>query len=311
MSDIESNRIMPVPDYQSFFQPLLRLAADGADHPIAVLRDRIAADMQLTPDQQAEKLPSGVQTVFANRVAWSAFYLTKAKALERVKRGVFRITHRGRELLALNATKITVEHLNRYPEFTAFHKGPENGTEPDGVPIPSKTQTPEEQLANAYKVLREALAGEVIEAVRRSSPTFFEELVVDLLVAMGYGGSIEDAGRAVGRAGDGGIDGIIKEDKLGLDVVYVQAKRWKDIVGRPVVQAFAGSLEGVRARKGVLITTSGFSQDAKEYVQRIEKRIVLIDGKQLAELMIDHNVGVTRSHVYEIKRVDIDYFDQA
>jgi restriction system protein len=302
---------MPLPDFQSFLQPLLRLTADGLDHETSELREKIAAEMQLTPEQLAEKLPSGLQTIFANRVAWSTVYLTKAKALERVKRGVFRITDRGRELLALNLAKITVQHLNQYPEFTAFHKGNESGIVQDEASLPLKTQTPEEQLANAYKVLRQALASEVIEAVKKSSPTFFEELVVDLLVAMGYGGSIEDAGKAVGRGGDGGIDGIIKEDKLGLDVVYIQAKRWKDVVGRPVVQAFAGSLEGVRARKGVFITTSSFSQDALEYVQRIEKRIVLIDGKTLAELMIDHNVGVTRSHVYEIKRVDLDYFDQA
>lgn len=159
--------------------------------------------------------------------------------------------------------------------------------------------------------MRDALANDLLEAVKKASPVFFEELVVDLLVAMGYGGSIEDAGKAVGKSGDGGIDGIIKEDKLGLDVVYVQAKRWSSHVGRPVVQAFAGSLEGVRARKGVLITTSYFSQDALEYVQKIEKRIVLVDGKQLADLMIDHDIGVTIVQSYKLKRLDSDYFDGA
>ena len=160
-------------------------------------------------------------------------------------------------------------------------------------------------------MLRDALANDILETVRKASPTFFEELVIDLLVAMGYGGSVEDAGRAVGKSGDGGIDGIIKEDKLGLDVVYVQAKRWSSSVGRPVVQAFAGSLEGVRARKGVLITTSSFSQDALDYVQKIEKRIVLIDGKQLADLMIDHGIGVNVVQTYKIKRLDSDYFEGA
>jgi restriction system protein len=190
---------------------------------------------------------------------------------------VFRITERRRELLALDM----------------------------------KSQMPEEQLAYAYKVLRDSLANDVLEAVKMASPIFFEELVIELLVAMGYGGSVEDAGRAVGKPGDGGIDGIIKEDKLGLDVVYVQAKRWSNSVGRPVVQAFAGSLEGVRARKGVLITSSYFSQDALDYVQKIEKRIVLIDGKQLADLMIDHDIGVNVTHTYKIKRLDSDYFEVA
>jgi restriction system protein len=278
---------------------------------MAELRDLIAADLKLSPDELSQKLPSGVQTVFANRIAWSAVYLMKAGALDRVKRGVFRITERGKELLSLNLPKLTIQNLSQYPEFVAFHKGAQNGGDEVQEAKIEKAQTPEEQLANAYKVLRDSLANDILETVKKASPTFFEELVVDLLVAMGYGGSVEDAGRAVGKAGDGGIDGIIKEDKLGLDVVYVQAKRWSNSVGRPVVQAFAGSLEGVRARKGVLITTSFFSQDALEYVQKIEKRIVLIDGKQLADLMIDHDVGVNIVQIYKIKRLDSDYFESA
>jgi restriction system protein len=304
---------MAVPDFQSFFLPVLRRAADGKEHSMAELREEVASDMKLSLEDLAAKLPSGAQTVFANRIAWSAVYLSKAGALERVKRGVFRIAERGRELLSLNEPKLTVQHLSKYPEFVAFHKGGGNDvtglSETQTGPPLAKNETPEEQLAGAYKVLRDALANDLLETVRKSSPSFFEELVVDLLVAMVYGGSVRDAGQAVGRSGDGGIDGIIKEDKLGLDVVYVQAKRWKDVIGRPVVQAFAGSLEGVRARKGVLITTSSFSQDALEYVKHIEKRIVLVDGKQLAELMIDHEVGVTVSRTYTVKRVDIDYFD--
>ncbi len=278
---------------------------------MAELRDRIAADIKLEPDELLQKLPSGVQTVFANRLAWSAVYLTKAGALERVKRGVFRITSRGTQLLAKNPPKLTVRDLARFPEFVAFYKGSQAESEDDQKAAQEKLQTPEEQLAKAYKMLRDSLANDLLEAVRKASPTFFEELVIDLLVAMGYGGSIEDAGRAVGKSGDGGIDGIIKEDKLGLDVVYVQAKRWTNPVGRPVVQAFAGSLEGVRARKGVLITTSSFSQDALDYVQRIEKRIVLIDGQQLADLMIDHDIGVNVVQTYKIKRLDSDYFEGA
>ncbi len=235
-------------------------------------------------------------------------YLAKAGALERVRRGVFRITDRGRELLALNVSKLTIKHLSVYPEFVAFHKSPQKGDENEPEDR-EKKETPEEQLENAYKVLRDALATDVLEAVKKTSPSFFEEVVIELLVAMGYGGSVEDAGKAIGRPGDGGIDGIIKEDKLGLDFVYVQAKRWSGSVGRPVVQAFAGSLEGVRAKKGVFITTSSFTQDALEYVRKIEKRIVLIDGEQLADLMIDNNIGVNISKTYEIKRLDSDYFE--
>lgn len=192
---------------------------------------------------------------------------------------------------------------------TGASKERKDNDEPENEPIPAKLETPEEQLGSAYRLLRDTLANDLLDAVRRSSPTFFEELVVDLLVAMGYGGSVEDAGKAVGKSGDGGIDGIIKEDKLGLDFVAVQAKRWKDVVGRPVVQAFAGSLEGFRARKGVLITTSWFSEEAKQYVKNIGKRIVLIDGKQLADLMIEHDVGVTVSQTYRVKRLDSDYFE--
>jgi restriction system protein len=299
---------MPIPHLQSLFNPVLRIAVDGNEHMMAELREQIADELRLTPEELAQKLPSGTQAVFANRMAWCTVYLTKAGVLERVRPGAFKITNRGRELLALNLPKITIQTLHMYPEFVAFQRGSKNPVviiEPE----PDRTQTPEEQLANAYKLLRDSLAADLLETPKKSSPAFFEELVVDLLVAMGYGGSVEDAGRAVGRSGDGGIDGIIKEDKLGLDVVYVQAKRWSGNVGRPVVQAFAGSLEGFRARKGVLITTSCYSQDALEYVQRIEKRIVLIDGKQLADLMIDHDIGVNVTHTYKIKRLDSDYFE--
>lgn len=276
---------------------------------MAELRAAIAAELQLSPDDVAQKLPSGVQTVFANRVAWSAVYLTKAGALGRLKRGVFKMTGRGKELLALGLPRLTVQHLSKYPEFVAFHKGSQ--TPVVDPQIRPDNRTPEEQLASAYKTIRESLAGEVLEAVRRAPPEFFEELVVRLLVKMGYGGSVEDAGKAVGKSGDGGVDGIIKEDKLGLDVVYVQAKRWGSSVGRPAVQAFAGSLEGVRARKGVMITTSTFTQEALEYVQKIEKRIVLIGGEQLADLMIDYDLGVAPVQNYTVKRLDADFFEEA
>lgn len=266
--------------------------------------------MKLTPEEVAQKLPSGAQTVFANRVSWAMVYLTRAGAFKRIKRGVIQITERGKDLLQKHPDKITVQTLSHFPEFATFYKGNSTVNGKTEIKIES-TQTPEEQLAAAYQILSDALANDVLDAVRKTTPSFFEKLVVDLLVAMGYGGSVADAGKAVGRSGDGGIDGTIKEDKLGLDVVYIQAKRWKDSVGRPVVQAFAGSLEGVRARKGVLITTSTFTPDALDYVQKIEKKIVLLDGKQLADLMIEHNVGVTPTQSYTLKRLDSDYFETA
>ena len=299
---------MPIPDYQSLFLPVLQASADGNEHSTAELRDRIAAQLGLTPADLAQKLPSGKMPLFTNRVAWALVYLAKALALDRVKRGVVRITARGKDLLALNRG-LTNKDLSAFPEFVAFQKGTHRSSQASEEEETGASETPEERLVNAYTLLRDALATDVLEAVKKATPTFFEELVIDLLVAMGYGGSVEDAGKAIGRAGDGGIDGIIKEDKLGLDVVYVQAKRWANSVGRPVVQAFAGSLEGVRARKGVLITTSFFTQDALEYVQKIEKRIVLVDGKQLADLMIDHNIGVNVIEKYEMKRLDSDYFE--
>jgi len=289
---------------------MLQSTADGAEHSTSDLRDKIASSLALTPEDLQQKLPSGTQTVFANRVAWATVYLARANALKRVRRGVFQITNRGKELVRKHPDKITVQILSQFPEFVIFHKGETASNEKPELKIES-TQTPEEQLAAAYQLLRDALANDVLDTVKKTAPTFFEKLVVDLLVAMGYGGSVADAGRAVGAGADGGIDGTIKEDKLGLDVVYVQAKRWKDSVGRPVVQAFAGSLDGVRARKGVFITTSSFTQDALDYVGRIDKRIVLINGKQLADLMIEHNVGVTPTETFTLKRLDSDYFESS
>ncbi len=302
---------MAVPDFQSLFVPVLRVLADGRERSTAELREQVATDLKLPGQDLAERLPSGRQTVFANRLAWSVVYLSKSRAIERVKRGTFRIGERGRELLALKTTALTIQNLSKYPEFVSFYKGSRSMGGDENSPKMPTAGTPEEQLANAYTELRESLLSEILETVKKASPMFFEELVVELLVAMGYGGSIDDAGSAVGKSGDGGIDGIIKEDKLGLDVVYVQAKRWNGGVGCPVVQAFAGSIEGVRARKGVLITTSYFTQDALEYVKKIEKRIVLVDGQQLAGLMIDHNVGVTVTRTYQVKRLDSDYFEES
>lgn len=289
---------------------MLRVMSDGKEYPMTELRARVAECLKLSPEDLAERLPSGVQTVFANRIAWSSVYLHKAGALSRPRRGVFQITERGRELLALNLPRLTIRELSRYPEFVSFHKG-DNGARQESSPAGEATLTPEEQLESAYRVLRDNLAAELLETVKKSPPGFFERLVIELLVSMGYGGSEEDAAKVVGGPRDEGIDGVIKEDKLGLDAVYVQAKRWKEAVGRPTVQAFAGSLEGHRARKGVLISTSHFTPDAHAYVEKIGKRIVLIDGKRLADLMIEHDVGVKTKRAYVLKKLDSDFFESA
>lgn len=307
---------MAIPDFQTFFVPALRATADRQEHTTPEIRERIAAIMDLTAEDLDQKIPSGTQTVFANRVTWSLVYMVKAGALKRPRRGVFQITERGEQLLEKYPAGFKKTVLNAFPEFVTFDKGQNTRTDIPEERIDTSSpgspdRTPEENLLNAYQILRGTLVNEVLDAVKKSTPQFFEELVVDLLVAMGYGGSAADAGRAVGRSGDDGIDGIIKEDKLGLDVVYIQAKRWNNSVGRPLVQAFAGSLEGVRARKGVFITTSTFTSDAVEYVQRIEKKIVLIDGARLADLMIEYNVGVTVAQTFMIKRLDSDYFESA
>ena len=299
---------MAVPDYQTFMLLLLKATAGSDEHRLSELIEVIAAQMGLTDDNRKELLPSGTQMKLGNRVSWAKTYLTKAALLESVGHGRFRITARGREVLGTNPTSINLAFLMRFPEFRQFRTLARQEQETNGAADDETVQTPQESLETSYQRLRRELAAELLERIKSCSPQFFEKLVVDLLVSMGYGGSRRDAGQAIGKSGDGGIDGIIKEDKLGLDVIYVQAKRWDANVGRPVVQGFAGSLEGQRARRGVLITTSKFSQDAIDYVSRIEKRIVLIDGYQLAQLMIDHGVGVAEVATYAVKKIDSDYF---
>jgi restriction system protein len=220
---------------------------------------------------------------------------------------MFRITRSGLEVLREKPTKIDIRFLTRFPEYATSRSAARHSNKHEEQEDETG-QTPKEILESSYQTLRHELAQELLERVRTCSPRFFETLVVDLVVAMGYGGSRQDA-EAVGRSGDGGIDGTIKEDRLGLDVVYIQAKKWKGTVGRPDVQAFAGSLDGQRARKGVMITTSQFSQEAKDYVGKIEKKIVLIGGEELAQLMIDHSIGVAEEATYTVKKIDLDYFE--
>lgn len=300
---------MAVPDFQSFFKPLLDIASDDKEHSMKEAREQIAKDFNLSQGELDEVLPSGTQTKFDNRVAWAKSYFVQAKVLESPRRAYLQITERGKQLHSQGHTRIDVKILSQYPEFVEFHHPPKHGKPslPE-TPVDISSETPEEILQNAYQSIRNDLAGEILDRIKSNSPSFFESLVVDLMVTMGYGGSRSDAGQSIGKSGDEGIDGIIKEDKLGLDVIYLQAKRWEGTVGRPEIHKFVGALHGKRAKKGVFITTGRFSEEAQEYVKTIDPKVILIDGKSLANFMIDFNLGTSTSVTYEIKRIDSDYF---
>lgn len=296
-----------IPDYQSVMLPLLKFAEDGKEHTLRETVEKLADVFNLSEEARKVLLPSGQQTVFHNRVGWARTYLKKAGLLDSPRRSYFVITERGQKLLASNPSKIDASFLEQYPEFMEFKA---LRHEKDEEAPTATNETPEEILENAFLNLRQNLAGELLQQIKSSPPRQFERIVVQLLVAMGYGGSLTDAGKAVGKSGDEGIDGIIKEDRLGLDIIYIQAKRWDNTVSRPEIQKFAGALQGQRAKKGIFITTSDFSREANDFVAKIESKIVLIDGQQLAQFMIDHNIGVTPVANYEIKRIDSDYFNE-
>lgn len=303
---------MAVPDFQSLMLPLLRVATDGKEHSLAEARDLLATEFKLTTAEQDELLPSGRQSRFGNRVAWAKSYLQQAGLLHSPRRGHFQVSDRGRDLLKTLPPRIDIKFLERYPEFAEFRsrKGDIAGdlTPPQAE---AELETPEESLEAAHVKMRASLASEVLGRVKTASDQFFERLVVELLLKMGYGGSRSDAGQAVGKSGDEGIDGIISEDRLGLEVVYLQVKKWDATVGRPEIQKFVGALHGKRAKKGVFITTGSFSAEASAYVEHIDPKVVLIDGRRLAEFMIDFEVGVTTARTYHAKRVDSDYFDES
>ena len=302
---------MAIPDYQTCMLPFLRHLSDGADHTLRDTEESLAEHFKLTSTERAELLPSGQQGVFKNRIGWARTYLKKAGLLESPKRGVFKITARGLKTIASVPTRIDAKYLEQFPEFVEFRdvSKPESGSVA-AVELPPSKTTPEEAIELAHQGLREQLAAELITRILSCSPTFFEQLVVELLVKMGYGGSRRDAGERIGQTGDGGIDGIIKEDKLGLDTIFIQAKRWQGSVGRPEIQKFVGALQGQRAKKGVFITTSSYTAEAADYATRIDTKVVLIDGKQLAGLMIDFDVGVASAATYVVKRIDSDYFEE-
>jgi restriction system protein len=299
---------MAIPDFQSIMLPLLELAADNKMHSLRGTIESLSEHFGLSDTERATLLPSGRQRSFDNRVGWARTYLKKAGLLDMPRRGQLVITQRGIDVLKAKPQRIDIGFLEQFAEFKTFRSvHHEKGHEQ--LPIPQTDEsTPEEVLEDAYEKIRANLEAELLEQVKSCSPSFFEHLVVELLVKMGYGGTLRDAGQAIGRSGDGGIDGIIKEDRLGLDVVYIQAKRWDAGVGRPELQKFAGALQGHRAKKGVFITTSDFSKEAIQYAPQIESKIALIDGVQLARLMIDHGLGVSLVETYDIRRIDSDYF---
>jgi restriction system protein len=296
-----------IPDYQTIMLPLLKLCGDDKEHSLRETTERLATDFNLSPQELEQKLPSGQQAIFGNRVGWARTYLKKAGLLDTTRRAFFKITARGQKVLDGKPSRIDGRFLSQFQEFKTFKALRHEKVEPDNETQP-ELKTPEEALENAYEDLRSNLASEILQRLKSSPPRMFEKTVVELVVRMGYGGSLRDAGQAIGRSGDEGIDGIIKEDRLGLDVIYIQAKRWENTVGRPEIQKFAGALQGQRAKKGIFITTSDFTKDAMEYAAKIESKIILIDGEQLAQLMIDYNIGVTPVTTYEIKRIDSDYF---
>ena len=300
---------MPIPDYQAIMLPLLKFAGDKQEHSLREAVNILANQFRLTEEEKNELLPSGGEGRFYNRVSWARTYLKKAELLNYPRRGFFTITPRGIQLLSDNPKDINAKFLEKYDEFIQFIeiKNEKNIEKPSEKEI---LETPEEILEAAHQKLQDNLSLEILENIKKCSPYFFESLVVDLLVSMGYGGSRKEAGQALRRSRDEGIDGIIKEDRLGLDIIYLQAKRWENIVGRPEIQKFAGALQGQRARKGIFITTSDFTKDAIEYVSKIDTKIILLNGNRLTELMIEHNVGVTPIAKYEVKRIDSDYFTE-
>jgi len=285
-------RTMAIPDFQSIMLPLLQLIRDGKEYSLRETIEALADEFRLTDEERKLLLSSGRQAAFDNRVGWARTYMKKAGLLKTTRRGYFQITERGQNILSKNPPKINTAYLKQFPEFVEFLRPKSRRAGEPGAREISETQTPEEEIEAAYQGIRQGLATELLQTIKDYSPAFFERLVIDLLVKMGYGGTRKDAGEAVGRSGDGGIDGIIKQDRLGLDIVYIQAKRWDGTVGRPEIQKFAGALQGQLAKKGIFITTSTFTEHAHEYASRIESQIILIDGDELAQLLIDYNIGV-------------------
>jgi restriction system protein len=300
---------MAIPDFQSIMRPMLEHLSDGKVRKNRETNEFLAEHFQLSEEELSEMLPSGYARLFDNRIGWAKTHLKGAGLIESPARAKYRITQRGLDALSQTDQPINLAYLKQFDEYKDFQSGSKN-EKPKEPETSTDELTPLEHIEFGYQKVREELEIELIEKVKSGSPAFFERVVVELLVAMGYGGSRKDAGQTLGKSGDGGIDGVIKEDRLGLDVIYLQAKRWEGTVGRPEIQKFAGALQGQRAKKGIFLTTSGFSAEATQYASFIDSRIVLIDGETLAGLMIDAGIGVSKVATYDVKRLDSDYFEE-
>lgn len=301
-----------IPDFQSLMLPMLQLAKDENEHSLSEVHDNLARRFDMSEHELSQLLPSGKQRVFTNRVHWTKAHLKMAGLIQDTRRAHFKITERGKDVLNTNPSIINIRYLRKFPEYLEFTgKSVVSSITLDDHKEENITQqTPEELIESGYQNIRKSLEQEILSKLKNVHPSFFEKIVVELLVKMGYGGSIAEAGRATRYSNDEGIDGIIKEDKLGLDVIYIQAKRWEGIVGRPELHKFVGALAGQGAKKGIFITTSSFTKDAEQYTPKNETKIVLIDGERLAQYMIDYNLGVSVQNTYEIKKVDTDYFEE-
>ena len=293
--------------------PILQIVEDGQQHYAKDILEFLGNKFELTQEEKEIRLKSGTKK-YANTIHWGIAHLKSARLIDHPGRGILVITERGKHVLSQNPEKIDYRFLRQFPEYLKKSTGTDDGRSKTNKDenMEEITIPPEEIIEKNYEIIRKQLADDLLSQILDKDSAFFERLVVKLLVRMGYGGSLEDAGKAVGRSGDGGIDGIIKEDRLGLDVIYLQAKRWKDgsSVGRPEIQKFVGALAGHGAKKGVFITTSNFSKDARDYRPHNDTKIVLIDGEELTQLMIDYNLGVTIEISYEIKRIDNDFFEE-
>jgi len=298
---------MSIPDFQKIMLPLLKFATDNKEHSTQSAYDYISKYFSLNESEKKELLPSGTQATIENRVGWAKAYLTKAGLLEKTRRSYFKISDAGLKVLLENPKEINIHYLEKFPEFVEFRKFKKE----DATPDTKEDLTPRENLEKSFLTIKKNLSIELLKIVKELSPKFFENLVIDLLLKMGYGGSRKDAAEAIGSIGDEGIDGIIKEDKLGLEIIYIQAKKWSSgTVSRPDIQKFVGALEGKRAKKGIFITTSNYSDGAKAYVKNIGTKVVLIDGEQLSNYMVDYEIGVSKEITYDIKKIDTDYFTE-
>jgi restriction system protein len=307
---------MPIPDFQSVMLPLMKYYSDEKEHSTKDIVEKLSVHFNLSEEETNQLLPSGTQSIFKNRVYWAIAYMKMAGLVESTQRAHYKITQNGLQLIRTNPATINLKLLKTIPEYIEHvntirkEKLDKTDSETEIDSGNEENLTPEESLDNSYQQIRKSLAQELLIKIKNLSPTFFERLVVELLVKMGYGGSLKDAGKTIGKSGDEGIDGIIKEDRLGLDIIYIQAKRWEGVVGRPELQKFVGALAGQGAKKGIFITTSYFSKEALEYIPRNETKIVLVDGDQLSQYMIDFNLGISTISTYEIKKIDSDYFEE-